>query len=93
MPIMSVSEFEAILTRVRSKIDKELVLRPHTPALENAQRVLVRAQTVARDNQKLKAFREELAGAGDLIREQLSNDGDVFDMTWDLIDFIDYRVS
>ena len=93
MPIMSVSEFEAVLNRVRMKVEKALVQRPHTPPLQQAQRTIDHANRIARDPKELKAYRENVNQLGATLREELSNDGDIVDLTWDLVDFIDYRVN
>lgn len=92
MTISSVSEFEAILVRVRMRIEKELVQRPSAHALEAARRIVEHAEPIARDAAKLKAYREQLLAAGQTLREEI-DDPALADLTWDLIDFIDYRLS
>lgn len=91
MAITSVSEFEAIVTRVRLRIEKELVVRPNHSTLEAARRVFERAGTLARTPDKLKAFRDELDAAGETLRAEITPDEQLADLTWDVIDFIDYR--
>lgn len=93
MAIQSISEFEAILSRIMMKIDKELVVRTSAPKLEEARRTVERANHLARDAAKLKAFKNELLSAGDTLREEIPRDQELGEMTWDLIDYIDYRLS
>lgn len=90
MPIQSASEFEAVLTQVVNRIEKELVARGSAPDLENARDELARILRSARDGSKLKAARAKLDKVSDTITADLK-DEQVMNQLWDLLDYVDYR--
>jgi hypothetical protein len=93
MAITTASEFEAILSRILMKIDKELVERRSAPRLEEARRTIDKAQAIARDATKLRAYKALLLTAGETVREEIPRDHELGEMTWDLIDYIDYQLG
>jgi hypothetical protein len=92
MPITSVAQFEAILSRVLSQIDKELIERPSSPPLKEARRTLERANTVARQPAKLKALKAALLQTGEILRSEIPHDNELAEMTWDIIDYLEYQL-
>ena len=93
MAITSASEFEAVLTRVLLKIDRELVERRGATRLEDARRIIDKAQAIARDTAKLKAYQPQLLSAGEVLREELGRDQELGEQTWDLVDYIEYHLG
>jgi hypothetical protein len=93
MPITSASEFEAVLTRVLMKIDRELVERRGATRLEEARRIIDKAQAIARDTAKLKAYQAQLLSAGEVLREEMGRDQELGEQTWDLVDYIEYHLG
>jgi hypothetical protein len=93
MAITSASEFEAVLTRVLLKIDRELVERRGATRLEEARRIIDKAQAIARDAAKLKAYQAQLLSAGEVLREELGRDQELGEQTWDLVDYIEYHLG
>lgn len=93
MPITSAPQFEAILSRIMSKIDKELIERPACEPLKEAKRVLDKVNSFSRDAAKLKAHKDALMNAGEQLRSQIPRDPELEEQTWDLIDYIDYQLS
>jgi hypothetical protein len=88
--IQSASEFEAVVTQVINRVDKELGALGSNDALEKARRDLAHIQAAARDGAKLKAARNKL----DTLTDGLSNvlqDDHILNQMWDLLDYIDYR--
>lgn len=92
MPITSAPQFEAVLSRIMSKVDKELVERPACEPLKEARRTLDRVNSVSRDGAKLKALKEALTNAGDQLRSSIPRDQELEEQTWDLVDYIDYQL-
>ena len=92
MAITSASEFEAVLTRVLMKIDRELVERRGATRLEEARRIIDKAQAIARDAAKLRAYQAQLLSAGEVLREELGRDQELGEQTWDLVDYIEYHL-
>jgi hypothetical protein len=88
--IQSASEFEAIITQVINRIEKELVALGGSDSLENAHRELTNVKNNARDVKKLKAARAKLDTISDLVSSMLK-DEKVLNQMWDLLDYIDYR--
>jgi hypothetical protein len=93
MAITSASEFEAVLTRILLKIDRELVERRGATRLEEARRIIDKAQAIARDAAKLKAYQAQLLSAGEVLREELGRDQELGEQTWDLVDYIEYHLG
>ena len=90
MPITTASEFEAVVGQMLVKIDKALYERGDPPKLKAARRDLVRVETIARDNAKLKEQRDALAKTAETIRLEMSRDEALHNDLWDLLDYIDY---
>jgi hypothetical protein len=93
MPITTATEFEAILSRILLKIDKELVERRSAPRLEDARRTIDKAQPIARKPDELRRYKAQLTTAGEVLREEIPRDHELGEMTWDLIDYIDYHLG
>ena len=91
MPVTTVSEFEAVASRVRIRIDKFLYEREVTK-VKDARRDLEFIEGIARDATKLKAQREKLNALSETIRVEMPNDEEVREMLWDLLDYIDYQI-
>jgi hypothetical protein len=91
VPIVSRSEFEAVLNQACIKIDKTLDQRGQVPTLEDARRTLVALQQAAKDSEKLKAMRSKLESASDVISSEMASDTKLRDDMWDCLDYIDYR--
>ena len=93
MTIKSASEFEATVGRIILKVERELVQRPSAEVLKDVRRKLEKAQSVARNADTLKTHKDALASAGEVLREQLGSDQELLDMTWDILDYIDYQLA
>jgi hypothetical protein len=89
--ILSVSEFEAVVSQAIIKIDKHMVANGESPMLKQAKRDLQKVETAARDSGKLKALRDKLDATSDVVRVQISADEQLRNDLWDLVDYIDYR--
>lgn len=92
MPVTSVSEFEAIASRILIRIDKFRYEHAEIPKLEDARRELSTIQEQARDTAKLKAQREKLNQIGETLRVEIPRDEEIRNMVWDLLDYIDYQI-
>lgn len=92
MPVTSVSEFEAIASRVLIRIDKFLYERGEVAKVKDARRDLEHIQGTARDPAKLKSLREKLSNLSETIRVEIPRDEEMRDMLWDLLDYIDYQI-
>ena len=90
MPILSVSEFEAVMTQVVNRIEKEFVARGRIQPLETARDDLARILSSARDGRKLKASRAKLDSVSDAMTGEIK-DEQVMNQLGDLLDYIDYR--
>jgi hypothetical protein len=88
--ILSASEFEAVITQVINRLEKELVALGSNDTIEKAHRDLVTIRGVARQGPKLKAQRASLDKLTDAISSLLHDDR-VLNQLWDLLDYIDYR--
>ena len=91
MPITSASEFEAVAGQAIIKVDKALYERGEVPALKEARRTLESAVARARQPEQLKAMRQVLGEATEVLQAELARDRELHDDLWDLLDFIDYR--
>ena len=91
MAIQSVSEFEAVLNNVRSRIEREFSQRGSVAVLETVIRDLERIFVVARQSAKVKALRATLEHVTDTLTVEIPNDNVLLEQLWDLADFIDYR--
>lgn len=91
MAIQNVSEFEAVINNVVSRIEKALVERGSAPALEVALRDLQQIYQAARNSTKLKSLRGLMEKVTDVLSEQIRDDSALLERLWDLGDYIDYR--
>jgi hypothetical protein len=91
MPITSASEFEAILSQMKMRVDKGLSERGSVPALETAGHDLQRIYAAARQPAKLKGLRTLLEQITDSLGREIPDDPGMLEKLWDLADFIDYR--
>jgi hypothetical protein len=91
MAIQSVSEFEAVLTHVISRIEKAVGERGSVPVLETAHRDLQHIFQAARKPGKLKPLRGLLEQVTDVLTAEIPNDNVLLEQLWDLGDYIDYR--
>ena len=91
MAIQSASEFEAIISRLLSRVEKALVERGSVPILETVIRDLKDVQGAARVGSKLKSLRGVLGKATDILCEQIPDDNEMRELLWDLDDYIVYR--
>ena len=92
MPIMSVSEFEAVVSQAINKVQRVMHATGEDPALKEVVRDLESINTVARDPERLKPMRDKLDRAAEVIRVKLPRHDDLRNDMWDCLDFIDYRV-
>jgi len=92
VPILSVSEFEAVLGQVCIKIDKALSERGDVPSLEEARRDLDNVMQNARDGKKVKLLRKKLESASETVCGEIGGDEKLRDDLWDCIDYVDYRL-
>ncbi len=90
MPIANVSEFEAVLGQAIIKIEKAMYQCGETPQLKESRRDLGKLEAIARDATQVKAMRERIAAIAETLRAQMSNDEDLHNDMWDVLDFIDY---
>jgi hypothetical protein len=74
------------------KIDRELVERRGATRLEEARRIIDKAQAIARDAAKLRAYQTQLLSAGEVLREELGRDQELGEQTWGLVDYIEYHL-
>ena len=74
MPIMSASEFEAIVSRIRMRVTKRMDQMRDDTKLREARRMLDDLEEVARDNEQLKAKRAMLSEAAKQIRADMPAD-------------------
>ncbi len=91
MPITSASEFEAIISQVKMRVEKGLAERGSVPALETAGHDLSRIYAAARQPAKLKGLRSLLEEVTDALGREIPDDTAMLEKLWDLADFIDYR--
>jgi hypothetical protein len=91
MTIMSSSEFEAVVTQIKMRVDRALSERGSVPALENVGRDLNRIFAAAREPAKLKPLRGLLEQVTDTLSTQINDDTPMMEKLWDLADYIDYR--
>lgn len=92
MPVTSVSEFEAVASRVRIRIDKFLYERGEIAKVKDARRDLEAIERIARDAEKLKSSREKLSALAETLRVEIPQDEEMREMLWDLLDYIDYQI-
>ncbi len=92
MPIVSRSEFEAVLAQACIKIDKVLYERGQVPALEDARRTLDVLQQCSRDSAKVKALRGKLELASEVVMSEIDHEPKLREDLWDCLDYIDFRV-
>jgi hypothetical protein len=92
LPVTTVSEFEAIASRIRIRIDKFLYERGEVTKVKDARRDLEHIERLARDSAKLKTQREKLNALAETIRIEIPHDEEVREMLWDLLDYIDYQI-
>jgi hypothetical protein len=91
MPITSASEFEAIISQVKMRVEKGLSERGTVAALETAGHDLQRIYAVARQPAKLKGMRTLLEQVTDSLGREIPDDSAMLEKLWDLADYIDYR--
>jgi hypothetical protein len=91
MAILSASEFEAVVTQVKMRVEKGLSERGGVAALETAGRDLSHIFAAARQPAKLKGLRGLLEQTTDLLGREIPDDQAMMEKLWDLADFIDYR--
>jgi len=91
MPILSASEFEAVINNVAMRTEKLLTERGSIPSIESAVRDLQTIFNAARQPAKLKAQRKLLEQVTDLLTKEIPDDNNLLDQLWDLADYIDYR--
>ena len=91
MTIMSSSEFEAVVTQIKMRVDRALSERGSVPNLENVGRELNHIFAAARQSAKLKAQRGLLEKVTDTLSSEIPDDGTMMEKLWDLMDYIDYR--
>ncbi len=90
MPIANVSEFEAVIGQAVVKIEKAMYSIGETPQLKEAKRDLEKLESIARNNEQVKAMRPRVAEVADTLRSQLKRDEELHNDLWDVLDFIDY---
>jgi len=91
MAIQSASEFEAVLSHVRTKIERALSERGSVPILETAIRDIQHIFAAARQPGKLKPLRATMEKVTDVLTVEIPNDNVLLEQLWDLGDYIDYR--
>ena len=91
MAIQSVSEFEAVLNHVQSRVEKAISERGSTPVLETVIRDIARVYQAARKPGQLKPLRSLMEQLTDTLGEEIPNDNVLLEQLWDLGDYIDYR--
>jgi hypothetical protein len=90
--IQSTSELEAVISRVIVKVEKHISERGSWPALEEAKRTFEQVRAVTRQGPKLKALREKLRAASEVVGTELPLESSLHEDAWDVEDYIDYRV-
>lgn len=91
MPIVSRSEFEAVVAQACIKLDKVLYERGPVPTLEDARRTLSLLGQFSRDTLKLKSMRATAERAVDIVANEIDNDAKLREDLWDCLDYLDYR--
>jgi hypothetical protein len=91
MAIQSASEFEAVLSHVRTKIERALSERGSVPILETAIRDITRINQAARQPGKLKPLRDTMERVTEVLTIEIPGDNVLLEQLWDLGDYIDYR--
>jgi hypothetical protein len=91
MAIQSVSEFEAVLNNVRTKVERAISERGSVPVLETVIRDIQLLFTAARQPGKLKPLRPKVDQIIDTLAREIPNDNALLEQLWDLADFVDYR--
>ncbi|MEZ4299938.1 MAG: hypothetical protein R3B70_33630 [Polyangiaceae bacterium] len=92
MAIQNTLELEAVLTRVLTKLDRQIAERGTWPLLEDARRTMEQVRGASRNGAKLKEMREKLRSASETIISEVGADGALHDDVWDVEDFVDYHV-
>ena len=92
MALASISEFEAVVAQAVIKISKVLVERGEVPRLKEARRELQMLAERTDDAAKLKASKDKLTEVGELIRIEITDDEELLNDIWDLLDYIDFNV-
>jgi hypothetical protein len=91
MAIQSVSEFEAVLNNVRTRVERSVSERGSVPVLEAVIRDIQLLFTAARQPGKLKPLRPKMDQITETLALEIPNDNGLLEQLWDLADFIDYR--
>lgn len=91
MAIQSSSELETVLSRVILQIEKHVAERGTWPLLEDAKRTLEQVRAATRQGPKLKALREKLRAASEVVGSEVPLDGTLHENIWDIEDYVDYR--
>jgi hypothetical protein len=92
MAIQSVSEFEAVLSQTLFNIDKVIYERGEPPKLKDARRTMQIVLDSAQDKAKLKAMKERLSAAVEVVRLEIPDNEKLHESLWDLVDFLDFGI-
>ncbi len=92
MPIVSRTEFEAVLAHACIKLDKVIYERGGGPAIEDARRTIALLGQFSKDPVKLKALRPKLELASEVVANEIASDEKLREGLWDCLDYLDYRV-
>jgi hypothetical protein len=92
MAIQSLSEFEAVLGQVVFGLDKVIYERGEPPKLKEARRSMQIVLEAAPDKTRLKAMKDKLSAAAEVVRLEVPQNEKMNEQLWDLIDYIDYCV-
>ena len=91
MAIQSEFELEAVVARVITRLEKYIAERGTWPNIEDQKRVLEQIRAVTRKGSQLKAMREKLRKASEVITTEIGSDGTLHEDVWDIEDYVDYR--
>lgn len=92
MAILSVSEFETVLSQAVLHLQSWMHANGEDADLKKAVRSLSQIRDCARDSATLKSKRVQLESTSDAVQAKLPEDADLRNDMWDCLDYIDYRV-
>ena len=93
MAILTLSEFEAVIDNLLIRVEKEIVARGSVPPLETARDDLRRLRGATRTPARIKEMRAKVEAATGALSDEIPNDSWVLESMWDVVDYIDYRVT
>lgn len=91
MAILSVSEFETVLSQAVLHLQSWMHANGENPDIKKAIRSLEQIRDCAREAAPLKSKRSLLESTSDSLQAKLPDDEKLRNDMWDCLDYIDYR--